>query len=65
MRKLKIYVDTSVVSLFDDSERGIVTKKFFDIVARENDNFEIILSPVLADELDEASHEHRKRFTNF
>ncbi|MDR3110756.1 MAG: hypothetical protein LBU65_13895 [Planctomycetaceae bacterium] len=51
MRKTRIYLDTSVVSMFDDSERGIITKKFFEIIEREPDNYEIIVSPVLEEEI--------------
>jgi hypothetical protein len=37
--------------MFDDSERGIITKKFFEIIEREPDNYEIIVSPVLEEEI--------------
>ncbi|MDR3110754.1 MAG: hypothetical protein LBU65_13885 [Planctomycetaceae bacterium] len=59
MRKTRIYLDTSVVSMLDDSERGIITKKFFEKTTRESDNYEIILSSVLDDELTKADNEKK------
>ena len=54
MRKLRIYLDSSVIGDFDtpeDSERGTLTKEFFRHVQEFPDDYELLISPVVAAEV--------------
>ncbi|MDR3199258.1 MAG: hypothetical protein LBU34_15430 [Planctomycetaceae bacterium] len=46
---MKIYLDTSVVLMLDESERGIITKDFFYFVTQNN--FELFISEVVENEI--------------
>lgn len=62
MRKLRLYLDTSVISDIDapaESERGAITKEFFRIVAEKPEEFELFISPTMLEEIDEAPKEKR------
>ncbi|MDR1485573.1 MAG: hypothetical protein LBT09_12210 [Planctomycetaceae bacterium] len=55
MKRLRLYLDTSVVSQIDDSERGIITKQFFEIAERTG--VELVISPIVQAEINEAKPE--------
>jgi predicted nucleic acid-binding protein len=62
MRKLKLYLDTSVWNFYyaDDSpEKMEITKKFFDEIRSEK--YEIYISELVTAEIDEAGEEKQKR----
>jgi predicted nucleic acid-binding protein len=59
MKKLKIYLDTSVVSQFDDSERGMITKEFFEIAKKAD--VELMISPMVQNEILRATPEKRQQ----
>ena len=61
MRKLRLYLDTSVISDIDAAaERGAVTREFFRIVAQNPDDYELVISPVTLQELDMTPAERRQ-----
>ncbi|GHT47306.1 hypothetical protein FACS189454_09600 [Planctomycetales bacterium] len=47
--------------MFDDSQRGIITQKFFEMIIREPDNYEIVLSPVLQEEISRTPDPEKKK----
>ena len=54
MRKLRIYLDTSVIGDYDtpeDSERGVLTKQFFQHVQEFSEDYELFISPIVEYEL--------------
>ena len=62
MRKLRLYLDTSVIGDFDaDTERGATTREFFRIITENDGEFEIVLSLVVAEELQDAPERIRRR----
>ena len=62
MRRLRLYLDTSVIGDFDaDTERGATTREFFRIVSENDDEFEIVLSPVVTEELQDAPERIRNQ----
>jgi predicted nucleic acid-binding protein len=63
MKRIKIYLDTSVVSMLDDSSHGILTKKFFDIVAQ--DNYELVMSDIVSTEIKGAEKTKRESILYF
>lgn len=68
MRKLRLYLDTSVISDIDapaDSERGTITKEFFRIVAENPDEFELIVSPITTAEIDDTPEPKLTLLTTF
>lgn len=68
MRKLRLYLDTSVISDIDalaDSERGVITKEFFRIVAENPDEFELIISPMTTAEIDDTPEPKLTLLTTF
>ena len=68
MRKLRLYLDTSVISDIDapeDSQRGAITKEFFRIVTKETDDYELYISPVTLEEIHEASEEKQSLLIAF
>jgi hypothetical protein len=58
MKKLKIYLDTSVISMLDDSVLGIITRKFFEIVNKNN--YELVISPITDREIKDAPPEKKE-----
>ncbi len=67
-RKLRLYLDTSVISMIDtppESERGNITKEFFRMVADTPDEFELFISPATQEELDEAPDAKQIQFATF
>jgi hypothetical protein len=52
MKNFKIYLDTSVISMLDNSGRGVITKKFFEAV--NNNNCELIISEIVNNEIVDA-----------
>ena len=61
MRKLRLYLDTSVISdIGAAAERGAVTREFFRIVAQNPDDYELVVSPALLRELNKAPAEKRQ-----
>jgi len=64
MRKLRIYLDTSVVSMIDAPHlpyKEAVTKEFFRMIEEKPDDYEVFVSPVLAEEIRNAPDAIRKR----
>ncbi|MDR1291540.1 MAG: hypothetical protein LBK06_10100 [Planctomycetaceae bacterium] len=64
MKKTKIYLDTSVVSMLDDSALGILTKNFFELV-KQKDLYELVVSPIVTDEIGNAKIEKREAIFRF
>jgi predicted nucleic acid-binding protein len=64
MKKLKLYLDTSVVSQLDNSKRGIITRDFCEIVKRA-DKYKMYISPILLREIYEANEVKREAVTAF
>ena len=61
MRKIRIYLETSVIGDFDaDSERGATTREFFRIVKANADEYELVVSPMLLQEIDAAPTEKQQ-----
>ena len=63
-RKLRIYLDTSVVSMIDTPhlpEREAVTKAFFRMMEEQPEDYEIFISPVSLEEIGNAPEMIRKR----
>jgi hypothetical protein len=52
MKKLRIYLDTSVISMLDDSERGMITREFFEFAIQKNCEF--VISEVVDTELEDS-----------
>jgi predicted nucleic acid-binding protein len=60
MKKFRLYLDTSVVSAIDtESERGEITREFFRIVSENLNDYEVVVSPVLLAELQDAQQERQ------
>jgi hypothetical protein len=64
MKKIKIYLDTSVVSMLDDSSLGILTKNFFELV-KQKDSYELVISPIVISEIGNAKTEKRDTIFRF
>jgi hypothetical protein len=65
MKKIRLYLDTSVISEIDtDSWRGKITREFFRIVAQTNE-YELVISPVAITELFDSPPEKRDKFIAF
>ena len=64
MRKTRLYLESSPIIMVapdQDPLRQSVTKEFFRIVTENPDEYELFLSPVTIDELENArKEEHRK-----
>ena len=63
-RKLRIYLDTSVISMVDAphlSNKEAITKEFFRMMEEKPDEYEIIVSPVLMQEVRNAPETIRER----
>ncbi|MDR1269040.1 MAG: hypothetical protein LBK82_05915 [Planctomycetaceae bacterium] len=63
MKKLKIYLDTSVISMLDDSSLGIITRRFFDVVTQYN--CELVISEVVENEINETKANKREAIFYF
>jgi predicted nucleic acid-binding protein len=64
MRRLRIYLDTSVISSIDVPHlpaREAITKEFFRMMTERFDDYETIISPVSLDEIRNAPKTIRKR----
>jgi len=63
MRKLRLYLDTSVIGDLDapeNSDRGMITKEFFRIVATTPNEYELFISPTGMGEINAAPVEKRQ-----
>ena len=63
-RKLRIYLDTSVVSTIDAPhlpDKEAITKEFFRMMVEQPDDYEVIISPVSLEEIDHAPEMIRER----
>ena len=57
-RKIRFYLDTSVISHLEaDDRRGVITREFFRIVQARTDEHELVVSPMTLRELDAAPDE--------
>lgn len=68
MRKLKLYLDTSVISHVEATHKPIeesVTRRFFEVVRERGDEFEMVISPVGVLELENSAADLRSRFFDF
>jgi predicted nucleic acid-binding protein len=63
-QKLRIYLDTSVLGMVDAPHlpgKEAVTKEFFRMVEEKPDEYEVVVSPVSAEEIDDAPEEISER----
>jgi len=63
-RKIRIYIDTSVISMIDTPhipEMEAITKDFFRLVAESPDKFELLISPVVIAEVANCPDEKRSK----
>ena len=64
MRKTRLYLESSPIMMVGPGQEPIrqaITKEFFRVVAENSDEYELFLSPVTIDELENArKEEHRK-----
>ena len=63
-RQLRLYLDTSVFSMTDAPhlpEKETITKEFFRMMVEQPDDYEIILSPVLMQEMNNAPEVQQQR----
>jgi hypothetical protein len=51
MKTIKIYLDTSVISMLDDSNRGIITREFFELGKQRS--YQFVISEIAKKELDD------------
>ncbi|MDR2704377.1 MAG: hypothetical protein LBC02_01235 [Planctomycetaceae bacterium] len=58
MKSIKIYLDTSVISMRDNPELGAVTWEFFEFVTQKN--CELVISEVAKMEIERISDESKK-----
>ena len=64
MRKLRIYLDTSVISMIDAphlSDKEAVSIEFFRMMEEKPDEYEVIISPVSLEEIDNAPDDINER----
>jgi len=67
-RKIRIYIDTSVISMIDTPhipEMEAITKEFFRLVAESPDKFELLISPVLFTEIENCPEPKRTMLYDF
>ncbi|MDR1290398.1 MAG: hypothetical protein LBK06_04270 [Planctomycetaceae bacterium] len=57
MKRTKIYLDTSVISMLDESSLGILTRRFFDVIT--HGDYELVTSDIVETEI-EASEEAKR-----
>jgi len=61
MRKIRIYLETSVIGDFEaETERGAITREFFRIITENSDEYELIVSPMLIQEIEDAPPEKQE-----
>jgi hypothetical protein len=66
MKKIRLYLDTSVISEFDtNSYRGKITREFFRIIAENSNDYELVISPITITELFDSPPEKRDKFITF
>lgn len=68
MRKLRLYLDTSVISMLEPSQdavRRVVTNEFCKCVANQPEQYETFISPVTESELADAPDEKEVFFASF
>jgi hypothetical protein len=68
MRKIRLYLDTSVISDIASDinrERETTTRKFFQFVTEHSEEFELLISPMVLQELELAPEPKRLRFASF
>ncbi|MGL6227075.1 MAG: hypothetical protein ACRC10_10690 [Thermoguttaceae bacterium] len=68
MRRIKLYLDTSVISHIEAPHKPVeekMTRQFFQTVAEKSDEFEILLSPVVITELEDSPPDFRMKFSDF
>ena len=54
-RKLRLYLDTSVISdINSGTKRGVITREFFGIVRAHPEEYELVISPMTIQELRDA-----------
>ena len=66
MRKTRLYLEASPIIMMSpgqDSIRQAITKEFFRIVTENPDEYELVVSPVLTEELDRAKTEEQRKAT--
>jgi predicted nucleic acid-binding protein len=64
MKIIKVYLDTSVVSMLNDSEQGIITRNFFDFAIQKG--YQFVVSEVVKTELNGVLEEtKRETILNF
>ena len=66
MRKTRLYLEASPIIMMSpgqDSIRQAITKEFFRIVTEKSDEYELVVSPVLTEELDRAKTEEQRKAT--
>jgi len=64
MRKLRIYLDTSVISMIDSPhvpDKEAITKEFFRLVVEQLDEYEVVISPISLEEIHNAPENIRTR----
>ena len=64
MRKTKLHIDTSVLSMLDaplDPDKEAITKEFFRMMAAKPEEYEVVASPVLLEEVHDAPETIRRR----
>lgn len=68
MRKLRLYLDTSVISNVEAPhvpDKETITKEFFRIVSQKTDEYEVFISPMVEQELQNSPERKRLLFAAF
>jgi hypothetical protein len=60
---VKIYLDTSVISMLDDSLRGIITQNFFELIKKNN--YKLIISEIVDNEIKNTESTKRETILSF
>jgi hypothetical protein len=60
---MKIYLDTSVVSMFNNPELGNITREFFDFITQNN--HELVISEIVENEIELAEITKREQIISF
>ncbi|MDR2706535.1 MAG: hypothetical protein LBC02_12210 [Planctomycetaceae bacterium] len=58
MKAIKIYLDTSVISMLDNSLRGMITREFFEFSAQKG--YQFVISEVVKKEIDDIPEEIKR-----
>jgi hypothetical protein len=59
MKKLKIYLDTSIISMLDNPDLGAITREFFELAIQKNCQF--VISEVVNKEIDDTPTEKKRK----